>query len=63
MQNHPLLTIPQGISAGPNLATSLTTTYQSNGGIWVQGVGDPYLAQGAHNFLPLGTTRGSYRRG
>ncbi|KAL2116069.1 hypothetical protein VTJ04DRAFT_10324 [Mycothermus thermophilus] len=46
-----------GISAGPNLATSLTTTYQSNGGIWVQGVGDPYLAQGAHNFLPLGTTR------
>lgn len=44
-----------GISAGPVLASALELRYANN--IWVQGVGGPYLATLADNFLPAGTSR------
>ncbi|KAK7415767.1 hypothetical protein QQX98_005680 [Neonectria punicea] len=47
-----------GISAGPALASALEQEYGS-GGIWIQGVGGPYTAELAPNFLPAGTDRAS----
>ncbi|KAH7152624.1 cutinase [Dactylonectria macrodidyma] len=47
-----------GISAGPALASALEREYGS-GGIWIQGVGGPYTAELAPNFLPAGTDRAS----
>ncbi|TDZ13928.1 Cutinase [Colletotrichum spinosum] len=44
-----------GISAGPALASALKTRYPRN--VWVQGVGGPYSADLASNFLPEGTSR------
>ncbi|KAK4156588.1 cutinase-like protein [Chaetomidium leptoderma] len=46
-----------GISAGPNVASGLESSYRNN--LWVQGVGGPYAAGLAENFLPAGTTRGA----
>jgi cutinase len=50
-----LTTTKKGTSAGPNVATGLQTTYPNN--VWVQGVGGPYTAGLAENFLPAGTSR------
>ncbi len=44
----------QGTLVGPNLATGLAARYGSS--LWVQGVGGPYTAGLAENFLPLGTS-------
>ncbi len=44
----------QGSSAGPAVATGLTTRYP--GQVWVQGVGGPYTAGLTENFLPAGTS-------
>ncbi|KAL2127482.1 hypothetical protein VTI74DRAFT_10674 [Chaetomium olivicolor] len=44
-----------GISAGPNVANGLAARYGSS--LWVQGVGGPYTAGLAENFLPAGTSR------
>ncbi|KAF2010622.1 carbohydrate esterase family 5 protein [Aaosphaeria arxii CBS 175.79] len=43
-----------GISAGTTLADRLEAQYRNN--IWVQGVGLPYTADLASNFLPRGTS-------
>ncbi|SPO06355.1 probable Cutinase [Cephalotrichum gorgonifer] len=45
-----------GISAGPALASALKRTYSD---MWVQGVGGPYAAGLAQNFLPKGTDQAS----
>jgi cutinase len=45
----------QGISAGPNVANGLEARYGNS--LWVQGVGGPYTAGLAENFLPAGTSR------
>ncbi|KAK4128064.1 carbohydrate esterase family 5 protein [Parathielavia appendiculata] len=44
-----------GISAGPNVADGLESRYR--GRLWVQGVGGPYTAGLAENFLPRGTSQ------
>ncbi|KAH0431932.1 cutinase [Colletotrichum camelliae] len=44
-----------GISAGPIVADALERIYGAND-VWVQGVGGPYLADLASNFLPSGTS-------
>ncbi|KAI8165693.1 Cutinase 1 [Colletotrichum sp. SAR 10_70] len=44
-----------GISAGPIVADALERIYGAND-VWVQGVGGPYLADLASNFLPDGTS-------
>ncbi|EQB58673.1 cutinase [Colletotrichum gloeosporioides Cg-14] len=44
-----------GISAGPIVADALERIYGANN-VWVQGVGGPYLADLASNFLPDGTS-------
>ncbi|KAL2140130.1 hypothetical protein VTI28DRAFT_4212 [Corynascus sepedonium] len=44
-----------GISAGPNVASVLESSYRND--IWVQGVGGPYRAGLADNALPAGTTQ------
>ncbi|KAK4147354.1 carbohydrate esterase [Dichotomopilus funicola] len=44
-----------GISAGPNVSNALTNAYPNN--LWVQGVGEPYSAGLAENFLPAGTSQ------
>ncbi|KAK3905157.1 cutinase [Staphylotrichum tortipilum] len=44
-----------GSSAGPNVASGLSTSYP--GSLWVQGVGGPYTAGLAENFLPAGTSQ------
>ncbi|KAK4244627.1 carbohydrate esterase [Corynascus novoguineensis] len=44
-----------GISAGPNVASVLESSYRND--VWVQGVGGPYRAGLADNALPAGTTR------
>lgn len=46
-----------GISAGPNVASALEREYRND--IWVQGVGGPYSAGLAENFLPAGTSQGA----
>jgi cutinase len=46
-----------GISAGPNVASALERDFRND--IWVQGVGGPYSAGLAENFLPAGTSRGA----
>ncbi|KXX83040.1 Cutinase [Madurella mycetomatis] len=46
-----------GISAGPNVADGLEDEFRSS--LWVQGVGGPYSAGLAENFLPAGTSRGA----
>jgi cutinase len=46
-----------GISAGPNVASGLERDFRND--IWVQGVGGPYSAGLAENFLPAGTSRGA----
>ncbi|KAH6693613.1 cutinase-like protein [Plectosphaerella plurivora] len=46
-----------GLSAGPNVASGLESEYRNN--VWVQGVGGPYGATLADNFLPAGTSRAS----
>ncbi|KAK4098034.1 carbohydrate esterase family 5 protein [Parathielavia hyrcaniae] len=43
-----------GISAGPNVADGLESRYRNQ--VWVQGVGGPYTAGLAENFLPRGTS-------
>jgi cutinase len=45
-----------GISAGPNVASGLERDFRN---MWVQGVGGPYSAGLAENFLPAGTSRGA----
>ncbi|KAF6813106.1 cutinase [Colletotrichum sojae] len=45
-----------GISAGPTLADALERRYGASD-VWVQGVGGPYSADLASNFLPEGTSR------
>ncbi|KAK2762444.1 cutinase [Colletotrichum kahawae] len=44
-----------GISAGPIVADALERIYGASN-VWVQGVGGPYLADLASNFLPDGTS-------
>ncbi|KAF5517428.1 Cutinase 1 [Colletotrichum aenigma] len=44
-----------GISAGPIVADALERIYGAND-VWVQGVGGPYFADLASNFLPDGTS-------
>ncbi|KAF9870687.1 cutinase [Colletotrichum karsti] len=44
-----------GISAGPILADALESRYGASQ-VWVQGVGGPYSADLASNFLPEGTS-------
>ncbi|KAL2258428.1 hypothetical protein VTK26DRAFT_8267 [Humicola hyalothermophila] len=44
-----------GLSAGPNVADGLENYYRND--LWVQGVGEPYSAGLAENFLPAGTSR------
>lgn len=46
-----------GASAGPSVARGLESEYRNN--VWVQGVGGPYGATLADNFLPAGTSRAS----
>ncbi|KAK3291253.1 carbohydrate esterase family 5 protein [Chaetomium fimeti] len=46
-----------GISAGPNVASALERDFRND--IWVQGVGGPYSAGLAENFLPAGTSQGA----
>ncbi|KAF2258983.1 Petfp-cutinase complex protein [Lojkania enalia] len=43
-----------GISAGPTVADELEDEYRSD--IWIQGIGLPYTADLASNFLPKGTS-------
>jgi cutinase len=50
------LTSIQGISAGPIVAQALETQYGASR-VWVQGVGGPYTADLASNFLPGGTSQ------
>jgi cutinase len=45
------------MSAGPNVADGLKSDYRNN--VWVQGVGGPYDAGLAANFLPAGTSQGA----
>ncbi|KZL82629.1 cutinase [Colletotrichum incanum] len=45
-----------GISAGPAVADALESRYGATQ-VWVQGVGGPYSADLASNFLPDGTSR------
>ncbi|GKT64104.1 cutinase [Colletotrichum tofieldiae] len=45
-----------GISAGPAVADALESRYGA-AQVWVQGVGGPYSADLASNFLPDGTSR------
>lgn len=49
------MTCKQGSSTGPAVANALERTYGANG-VWVQGVGGPYLADLGSNALPSGTS-------
>jgi len=51
-----------GSTAGPNVADGLEDEYNTilnRNGVWIQGVGGPYTADLAPNFLPGGTNRES----
>ncbi|KAF2996732.1 hypothetical protein E8E13_006134 [Curvularia kusanoi] len=44
-----------GISTGPALASGLRALYGETG-VWVQGIGNPYMADFANNFAPQGAS-------
>ena len=50
------LTLSQGITAGPVLASALGRQLDS---VWIQGVGGAYKAELSPNFLPKGTNQAS----
>jgi cutinase len=55
MRTFSSLTPNQGSSTGPAVARALERTYGADG-VWVQGVGGPYLADLGSNALPGGTS-------
>lgn len=49
-----VLTGIQGGSTGPRVASALEKSFPND--VWIQGVGEPYAADLASNFLPKGTS-------